>query len=220
MENLELTKRALNIRIQQDSDSENPLNWDDLIKVAYVSKKYILGNEEVSDLAEHIMNLLEYGDEYRNRMYNRHGDTKELFDLLLERLNKKGYVALPVYAYIHSGVTVATTPFGCRWDSGLGGFTYVKRTDYIKDFGAKKNVKNSVIEDHLKGNLETFDTWLRGEVYYFSIEDAETEETLDSCGGFYGSNYANDMVEHIDYEGYGYTKEEIIELIENTEISY
>ncbi len=166
------------------------------------------------------MDLLEYGDEYRNRMYDKYGDTKDLFDVLLDRLNKKGYVALPVYAYIHSGVTVATTPFGCRWDSGLSGLTYVKRTDYIKDFGTNKNVKNSVIKDHLNGNLETFDQWLRGEVYYFSIEDAETEEILDSCGGFYGDDYAESMVEYVNYEAYGYTKEEMIQLIKDTEITY
>lgn len=221
METLELTKRALNITIQQDNDNDNPLDWNSSIKVAYLSSsRYILGNENVSDLAEHIMDLLEYGEEYRNRMYNKYGDTKELFDVLLERLNKKGYVALPVYAYIHSGVTVKTTPFGCGWDSGLSGFTYIKRTDYIKDFGAKKNVKNSEIEDHLKGNIETFDTWIRGEVYSFHIEDAETEEFLDSCGGFYGSDYAEIMVEYIDYEAYGYTKEEMVQLIEDTEVTY
>lgn len=220
METLETAKRALNITVWQDNDDENPLNWNESVKVVYTSSRYILGNEKVSDLAEHIMDLLEYGEEYRNRMYDKYGDTKDLFDVLLERLNKKGYVALPVYAYIHSGVTVKTTPFGCRWDSGLSGFIYTKRTDYIKEFGVKKNVRNSVIEDHLKGDLETFDTWLQGEVYGFSIEDAETGEFLDSCGGFYGDDYANDMVEHINYEDYGYTKKEMIQLIEDTEVSY
>jgi hypothetical protein len=220
MKTLELTKRALNITIAQDNNDENPLNWNDSVKVAYSSPIFILGNEKVSNLEEHIMDLLEYGEEYRNRMYDKHGDTKDLFDVLLERLNKKGYVALPVYAYIHSGVTVATTPFGCRWDSGLSGFIYTKRTDYIKEFGVKKNVKNSVIEDYLKSDLKTFDTWLRGEVYGFSIEDAETGEILDSCRGFYGSDYANSMVEYIDYQEYGYTKEEMIQLIEDTEVTF
>lgn len=220
METLELTKRALKITIQHDNGSENPLDWNNSIKVAYSSSRYILGNEEVSGLAEHIMDLLEYSEEYRSRMYDKYGDTKELFDVLLERLNKNGYVALPVYAYIHSGVTVKTTPFGCRWDSGLSGFIYTKRTDYIKEFGTNKNVKNSVIEEHLEGNLETFNTWLQGEVYRFLIEDAETGEFLDSCGGFYGSDYAESMVECINHEAYGYTKEEMIELIKDTEVTY
>lgn len=220
METLETTKRTLNITIGYDDDAENPLYWNNSIKVAYSSGRYILGNEMVADLAEHAMDLLDYGEEYRNRMYSKYGYTKELFDVLLAHLNKKGYVALPVYAYIHLGATVATTPFGCRWDSGLSGFTYVKRTDYVKDFGTKKNVKSSVIEDHLRGNLETFDQWLRGEVYYFSLEDAETGETLDSCSGFYGSDYAESMAEHIDYESYGYTKEEMIQFIKETEITY
>ena len=220
METLELTKRALNITIKQDDYSDNPLDWNESVKVAYISSRYILGNERVPDLAEHIMDLLEYGEEYRNRMYDKYGDTKELFDVLLERLNKKGFVALPVYAYIHSGVTVATTPFGCRWDSGLSGFIYTKRANYIKEFGVKKNIKNSVIEKHLIGDLKTFDTYLRGEVYSFLIEDAETGEILDSCGGFYGSDYAKDMVDCIDYEEYGYTREEMIQLIEDTEVTY
>ncbi len=220
METLELTKRALNITIRQDDDNDNPLDWNESIKVVYTSNNYLLGNVKVGSLAEEMMALLGYGDEYSNRMYDKYGDTRELFDVLLGRLNEKGYVALPVYAYIHSGVTVATTPFGCRWDSGLVGFIYTKRTDYIKEFGTKKNVKNSVIEESLRGHLETFDTWVRGEVYRFLIEDAETGEVLDSCGGFYGDDYAEDMVEDINYEEYGYTKEEMIELIENTELTY
>lgn len=221
MKNIELTsRRPLKITIGHDNDAESPLDWNTSIKVVYSSGRYILGNVKVGSLSEEMMNLMDYVDEYRGRMYDKYGDTKELFDVLLDRLNSKGYVALPVYSYIHSGVTVKTTPFGCSWDSGLSGFIYTKRTDYIKEFGAKRNVKNSAIEDHLRGVLETFDTWLRGEVYYFTIEDAETEDLLDSCGGFYGDDYANEMVDHIDYVGYGYTKEEVIQLIEETEITY
>lgn len=220
METLGATKRPLKITIQQDNDMENPLDWNNSIKLAYCSTRYILGNEQVTDFAEYIMDLLEYSEEYRTRMYNKYGDTIELFKILLERLNKKGFVALPVYAYIHSSTTVATTPFGCRWDSGLSGFIYTKRAEYIKDFGAKETVKNKDIKNHLESSIQTFDQWLRGEVYHFSIEDEEQEEFLDSCGGFYGSNYAEDMVEYIDYEEYGYTKEEMIQLINDTEISY
>lgn len=220
MKTINQTKKALKITIGQDTDSESPLDWNTSIKVAYCSNRYNLGNEHVPNFAEHMMDLLEYGDEYRLRMYDKHGDTKDLFDVLLERLNKKGYVALPVYAYIHSGVVVATTPFSCPWDSGLSGFTYVKRTDYIKDFGTKRNIKNSAIEEHLKINLNTFNEWLRGNVYRFLIEDEETGDVLDSCGGFYSDEYAEDMVDNIDYKEYGYTREEMLQLIKDTEITY
>jgi hypothetical protein len=30
----------------------------------------------------------------------------------------------PIYAYIHSGVTISTEPFTCRWDSGVIGYVY------------------------------------------------------------------------------------------------
>lgn len=220
METISQAKKALKITIEQDTDSENPLDWNTSIKVAYYSNRYTLGNERVTNLVEHMMDLLEYGDEYRNRMYDKHGDTKFLFDKLLERLNKKGYVALPVYAYIHSGVVVATTPFNCPWDSGLSGLTYVKRTDYIEDFGTKRNIKNSDIEEALKINLDTFNDWLQGNVYRFSIDDEETDDVLDSCGGFYGDEYAEDMVDNINYGEYGYTREEMLQIIKNTEITY
>lgn len=61
MKTIRLANKALNITIGQDIDAENPLDWNTSIKVAYVSNNYILGNEKVSSLTDHIMDLLEYG---------------------------------------------------------------------------------------------------------------------------------------------------------------
>ena len=46
-------------------------------------------------------------------------------------------------------------------------------------------------------------------------------EYVESCFGFYGSDWEeNGMIEAIECEAYGWSKEEIKEILENAEIEY
>jgi hypothetical protein len=89
-----------------------------------------------------------------------------------------GWVAIPVYMYEHSGVTISVNPFGCRWDSGqIGNVWY----DPTAEHG----------EEIARGVVKEWDQYLTGEVYGFTIEP-EGDDPLGlisehSCGGFYGS---------------------------------
>ncbi len=44
-------------------------------------------------------------------------------------LVESGHVVLPVYMYDHSGITISTTPFRSKWDSGKLGFIYSSKID-------------------------------------------------------------------------------------------
>ena len=104
--------------------------------------------------------------------------------------NKKEYIALPVYAYIHSNTCLNTTGFDCPWDSGQSGIIYVSRAKIRKEFSVKRispKLFSKVIE-LLKGEVETFSDYLSGEVYGYEIKDSEGLIT-DSCYGFYGLEY-------------------------------
>ena len=103
----------------------------------------------------------------------------------------KGTITLPLYLYDHSGITMSTTKFSCPWDSGRVGFIYV----------TPETMKQEMIDtpekaaEILTNEVETYDTYLRGEVYGYIVEKPSTcdhgdthWELIDSCCGFYGDD--------------------------------
>ncbi len=117
-------------------------------------------------------------------------DPGEIFEQCQER--KKffydGYFVFPVYAYIHSGVSLSlgrnTYPFTCNWDTSFKGFCLVKRSKgwtWTKEKAYK--VAESIVEE--------WNNYLSGNVYGYVIEDTDGEN-LESCWGFYGDEYKED----------------------------
>lgn len=106
-------------------------------------------------------------------------------DLILKMFEKFGGIILPVYMLDHSGITLKTTPFNDRWDSGLLGYIYVtkqKLTDENMSHFAKEQ-----IESILKNEVELYSEYLNGEVYGYEIyKEGDDKEALDSSWGFYG----------------------------------
>ena len=152
------------IRVMQDSDAESPRDWDNLGTMVYWHRNYILGDVD------------------GNREY-------ESVESFLEEIGDA--IVLPLYIYDHSGITMNTTGFSCPWDSGQVGFIYVTLEDIRKEYGWKRITKErrERIEGYLRNEVNTFDMYLRGEVYGFNIvrEDEDGEEVdIDSCWGFYG----------------------------------
>jgi hypothetical protein len=128
---------------------------------------------------------------------------------LIEERNAK--VVLPLSLYDHSGITMNVGV--CHgWDSGQVGFIYASEEDCVKEFG--KDYDMNKIESILRGEVETYDEYLRGNVYGYKIfekqrvvdkcphcdgvinerdEDVET----DSCWGFYGLKYICEEVRNL-----------------------
>ena len=99
-------------------------------------------------------------------------------------------IALPLYLYDHSGITMSTSPFSCRWDSGQVGFIYVTCERVRKEYGWKRITKarRDKILTYLNGEVQTYDQYLTGDVYGFIISDEDGDE-VDSCWGCYGRDY-------------------------------
>jgi len=181
------------LRIFADNLPENPRSWDNLGTIAYNHKKYLLGDEEMGDPIDWLESML--GLEPRG-IY-----TQDRMEYLQERFMRK-FVALPLYLYDHSGITIQTTPFSCRWDSGQVGYIYVSKDKVREEFGWNliTNKRRERIEDYLRGEIKTFDQYIRGDVYYFNVEGNDGD-THDSCGGFFGTDWeTNGIKEHIDEE--------------------
>jgi hypothetical protein len=114
-------------------------------------------------------------------------------------------IKFPLYLYDHSGITISTTPFSCQWDSGQVGYVYVTYDDIRKEYGELNDENIETAKEVLIGEVELYDTFLRGEVYGYRIEqkvyDADANEMkyefVDSCWGFYGDLKDNGIIDAI-----------------------
>lgn len=165
---------TLRVRIEHDRDSQAP-DWDMLGKIAFCSDRETLGDERTS---------------------------REGLRQIQLGIEDGSLIGMPVYAYVHSGVTIATTPFSCRWDSGQSGYVYTTKEKAIQEFGKKiltahaKELTLKCLADEVK----MFDQYLTGDVYGIIVErmklndDEElvVDEELESCWGYYGLDYAKE----------------------------
>lgn len=121
------------------------------------------------------------------------GDTRCTTDELDAIERSSNAVWLPVYAHVHSGSTIATTPFNDPWDSGQSGLAWITYEEALENWGehafgrkvltAKGREK---AKEYIRATVECFAQWLRGDVYGFTVTDTKTGEHVDSCWGFYG----------------------------------
>ena len=159
--------------IIRDSDSnDDPRTWDNLGKMVCFHFDYNLGDKHEFSTSQ---GFKEYIEEKNNCVY------------------------LPLYLLDHSGITIQTTSFNDSWDSGKVGWIYAKEKT-IKKHLKIAEITNEVIDkvkEIFKGEVETYDQYLRGDVYRFSVE-TKAGKVLDSCGGFFGDNFKeNGMKDHL-----------------------
>jgi hypothetical protein len=100
-------------------------------------------------------------------------------------------IVLPLYLYDHSGITISTTPFSCRWDSGQVGFIIADIQKVKEALGYKRITKHreEKLLSCLRGEVETYDKYLTGDVWGYEIYDEDGNQ-LDFEYGFYGIEHA------------------------------
>ena len=111
---------------------------------------------------------------------------------------KASKVSLPIYMLDHSGISVSTTPYNIRWDSGLIGYICVTDEDareklFSKDEEVPLAEIRKLAEAVLQGEVETLDQYMSGEVYYFTVED-EKGVVVETCAEFYGLDYTEEVL--------------------------
>ena len=95
-----------------------------------------------------------------------------------------------VYMMDHSYCAFSLSPFGGlygRFDSGCVGFIAIT-ADTIDD---KKRRTQEQYAEIANAELEMYECYLNGGVYRVVIEDEDGDE-VDSCGGFYGHDSAEE----------------------------
>lgn len=209
------TVGELTVKIIQDTDAPNPRKeYDNVGTMVCWHRNYELGDEQrgrdtsqldfFKELAFEIHPELE--DYFENGLWNKHNDTltDQKFDndkyqavkkaynaevqKIVGKILDKYYVMLPLGLYDHSGISMYvgsqshwSDPGG--WDSGQVGWIYctVKKA---KEEWAGADFHERAIE-YLKGEVETYNQYLTGDVYGYVVEDADGEQ-LDACWGFFG----------------------------------
>lgn len=196
MEHTNETKKGnFIVRTYHDESPDNPRSWDNFSKMICFHKRYDLGDNH----------------DYKSNDFSGWEELKEQ----IEKDYNVG-VILPLYLYDHSGITISTSSFSCQWDSGQVGWVFCTKeemdSNWIELSGQDKEERSEVL---IKGEVETYDQYLRGDVYGYRVFKVETcdkgcehEEELDSCWGYYGEEEC--MNEGISIMEYHISQEEVV----------
>ena len=248
---MEYVGKKYKVEIEQDDMADNPREaWDNAGTMICFHRGYTLGDKHrydsprdfLEDIAEKYVTPIEI-IHYEVETYRSIEETLDEDRLNIEIVNFDDWTdeeleeviynnvyMLNLYLYDHSGITMSTAPFSCRWDSGQVGVIYIEDKDAEKEFGKKPEETQKEFDErvykYLRGEVETYDQYLTGEVYWFRVskkqyfterrvyKDAEGELTgevderdgvnwveIYSCGGFYGSDFkTNGVYDAIDDE--------------------
>ena len=147
------------VRVVFDEDPANPRKeYDDLTIIAHWHRRYLLGDIQIAPCTKEEL-IAEYEDR---------GDP-----ILAIR---------PLYLYDHSVLSVSVGSFSCSYDSGQVGWVYITRSNAEK-MGCEAWGRGQ-LDGAIEGDVDTYDRFLRGEVYAYDVVGRDGE-TLAAVSGFY-----------------------------------
>ena len=158
--------------ICRDSSPESPREWDNVCTI-FSDCRYLSSDDNAMNP------VVDYGNSPDEaKFYN-------------------GVYALPIYAYVHSGMSLSLSPFNDRWDSGCAGWIYVNKEAFCKEYGLKRFSPRR-FRKIAEGEIATLNDYVQGNVYGYKVETRETPtaewKEEDSCWGYYSDDYVNEMV--------------------------
>jgi hypothetical protein len=153
------------IKIGVDESASDPRKNDNLGTMVIFHKRYTLGDKT----------------ELKSENFSCFADLNAYLKVRYDA------ISLPIYMYDHSGITISTTPFQCRFDSGQIGYIYVSAENVRKEYGVKR-ISKKLREQVLKvlvSEVAEYDDYLTGNVHYYEVMN-EFGDVEDSCYGFIG----------------------------------
>jgi len=166
----EVSYKGYRIKTYQDDEPDNPRDWDNLGKIFYGHKRYVLGEVDVRKEFEDCYSW----DDVEKRII-------ELYDPL---------VILPLYLYDHGILRIkigdfydSQLPQGyAHFDTGMVGFVIAERDKVRKEYGVQRISKKlrEQVKQILEDEIDVFDKYLSGQVYAYVIEGDGY-----ACSGFY-----------------------------------
>ncbi|MBA2708485.1 MAG: hypothetical protein H0U59_11845 [Gemmatimonadaceae bacterium] len=193
------------LKIEQEQyvdENDNPRGFDGNIGVMICAhRRYNLGDEQIGPedrlteitcpacegAGEIAGNLLGFDETETCPKCDGAGEIELGLHEYLKR-ERGARVILPLGLLDHSGISMYVGAGEHRqdpggWDSGQVGVIFDTAETRAETTG--DDVTDEEIERALRAEVEEYDSYLRGEIYAYVIED-EDGEILDSCGGFLG----------------------------------
>ena len=172
---MEESYKGYQIEIDADTEPKSPREWETFGTMVCFHNGYSLGDKT----------------EYRREDFSGWEELEKQIEK-----DHKPVIILPLFLYDHSGITISAKPFGCRWDSGQVGFIFVSGEKVKQNWNVKRLSKKlkEKAEKLLLSEVKTYDDYLRGNVYNFSVDDKEGN-FVDSCCGFFGNPEESGLLE-------------------------
>lgn len=144
---------------EYDTDPANPREDDNLGTMYCAHRRYRPGDVQFD------------GDVTRQRARLLGWDAEEHSEAAIDKEFDKRFIWLNLYLYDHSGLSMNTTGFSCPWDSGMVGFIAVDKAKVREEYGWKVLTQKRIqqIEGYLKGEVETYNQFLSGDVHGFRV---------------------------------------------------
>lgn len=189
------------LEIVVDEYAESPREWDNVGEMICFHRRYTLGDKhnysEPRDfLAEKVWEL------YRNDGMETTDDYSD--EQLVELIEARAFL-LPLYLYDHSGITMSTSPFSCRWDSGQVGWIYCSRERAEKEWhneGLFDEEWKQRVYEYLENEVEIYDQFLTGDVYGYILYE---KQGAHEAGMALGVEWEESEGEWVDIESiWGY----------------
>ena len=176
--------------IEYDEYSDSPREWDNLGYFITVDKSHYSPDDNTN-----LINIVkETGD-----IATSQEEHIKLITKAINETDEKVLAIYPIVKYQHGNVLYKLgTEHG--FDCSNNGF-------YIVTDKTQKNIGTSPedFEKAINNELETYNKWINGEVYCFTLYD-ENGDVEDSCGGFYSlediKDYLSDEWKNEDLSEY------------------
>lgn len=165
------------LEVDRDELARNP--WEDCDTIA---TERVSNHRDYAHLADR---MITDKDEMR---------IKEIHARKLHGLPATEFMLPPVYAYIHSGISLSVNPlrpypFNDEWDSSLFILAFTSKKDAVNMFG---ELSDDELQEKLNAAWTTdvalLNAWLNNEVYSFRLMLKDDDEEECSCGGIYASS--------------------------------
>lgn len=155
------------LNIMRDENPESPRDWDNIGTMVCFHGRYTLGDTP-----------------------NGYREPQDLQDYL------DGFdgVALPLFLYDHSGLSISFAPYSCPWDSCRIGSIFATMETIRENWkGTDKEIKEKATRA-LQAEVMTYTEYLKGYVYGYDLLEVcdhcgNDNESVGSCWGFYGLDY-------------------------------
>jgi hypothetical protein len=171
------TYKGCTITIEQDEFPESPREWSNVGTMVCWHRRSHLGDVQVSsDVGRWVADLIS--------KLPKKDKPAGVGKMTWWHALCATHFVLPLYLYEHGSMTMNTTGFSCLWDSGQVGFIYCTKKKGLAECGSEEAARKYMV-----GEVEAYDTYLRGGVLQYDIESPEGDHIGSLCG-IYGYDYA------------------------------